>query len=158
MPIFIAQRKICLALSEYDQWPFLSLTWNISCSWLNNSSFFLICKKPRASRASEPWSDGGAGGESKEQAHQLQPTLIRWSPTNLMILFCWPQTSQNFCQAPSQRPWHSQQGWDPISRHHLFPTKPSCRPICFISSFGHLQGLMMNHANQSVSSLQLLLY
>merc|ERR1712038_175843 len=31
----------------------------------------------RASRASEPWSDGGTGGESKEQAHQLQPTLIR---------------------------------------------------------------------------------
>ena len=78
-----------------------------------------------------------------------------------MILFCWPQTSQNFCQAPSQRPWHCQQGWDPISRHHLFPTMPSCQPICFISSFGHLQGLMMgpaNHANQSVSSLQLLLY
>merc|ERR1712038_112697 len=31
----------------------------------------------RASRASEPRSDGGVGGESKEQAHQLQPTLIR---------------------------------------------------------------------------------
>merc|ERR1712038_1527662 len=31
----------------------------------------------RASRASEPWPDGGVGGESKEEAHQLQPTLIR---------------------------------------------------------------------------------
>ena len=138
-------------------WSMAILIANLNYSpFLLKQLFFVFnLQIPRASRASEPWSDGGAGGESKEQAHQLQPNLMRWSPTNLMIFFPWPQTSQNLCQAPSHRPWHCQQGWDPISRHHLFLTMP-CQRICFISSFGHLQGLMMNHANQSVSSLQLL--
>ena len=45
--------------------------------YMESFPFLTNLQNPRAPRASEPWSDGGAGGESKEQAHQLQPTLIR---------------------------------------------------------------------------------
>merc|ERR1712038_1255289 len=47
------------------------------CSVSFSGSSWLQRHWARASRASDPWSDGGVGGETKEQAHQLQPTLIR---------------------------------------------------------------------------------
>ena len=64
-----------------------SMQWWVPTAHLYMKSFPFLTnlQNPRASRASEPWSDGGVGGESKEEAHQLQPTLIRWFPTNLTL-------------------------------------------------------------------------